>query len=101
MCCQYIMDNEIQIVRPKIVFGVGAFASERMLHRKVVMKNDAGKIFPLKVGEVETVLMPVYHPAYIMRKGDKEAAELKQVLGEMVRTGLRHIRHPKLRERGQ
>jgi len=103
--CGYVVRNEIQIVQPKIIFAVGVFASEYLLRSTrpvglpIAMKEDGGTIFPLVVDGFETLMMPIYHPAYILRLEGEKAADVKKQLGAWIRDGLRLIKYPKIKER--
>jgi len=96
--CRYIVENEIIIVRPKIIFAVGAFAAEQLLHCKVVMNQSGGKLFPLNIQGYETKLMPIYHPAYVLRLTGDQAATTKKVMGAWVREGLKLV--PEIKQKG-
>ena len=96
--CRYIVENEILIVRPKIIFAVGAFAAEQLLHCKVTMNQNGGKVFPLNIQGFETKVMPIYHPAYVLRLTGDNAAATKKTMGGWVREGLKLV--PEIMQRG-
>ena len=82
--------KEIELVRPGIVLTVGKTAfrailpSERFNPGKWLLKKDTG-----------FMVMPVYHPAYILRKqrqGPKLIRGLKRALNEVKRRALKKSR---------
>ena len=100
--CGVIVKNEILIIQPKVIFAVGGTAAGFLLGRQVFMTKENGAHYDYvsDMGDFKTLLVPIYHPAFIVRKGNSpEASDLKRSLGDAVREGLRAINHPKLRER--
>ena len=68
-----ILDQEIQIIRPRVVVCLGAVAASALIHRDFKMRQERGQWFP---GPEGARAMATYHPSYLLRlRGpDYEAA---------------------------
>lgn len=77
--CKPILDKEIAIVSPKMVICVGAVAANTLIHPNFKISEEHGKIF----GD-GMKLMAIYHPSYILRKGEEsdEGVKLKTEVWE-------------------
>ncbi len=75
--CRMWIEAELAIIRPKVIVCIGAPSAELILNRKVGITRDRGKWFtdhPFR----PAMVMPVLHPAYIVRKtGQSEFEELR------------------------
>jgi DNA polymerase len=60
--CRPYLDQQLAIIRPKVVVTLGRHSSARFFPPKV-MRDMHGK--PVKMGEM--MVMPTYHPAAILR----------------------------------
>lgn len=63
--CKIFLDREIALVNPKVIICVGAVAANTLIHPDFKISQEHGKIFGDKVK-----LMAIYHPSYILRKGE-------------------------------
>ena len=104
--CREMLAGELKLVRPKVIFTVGKIASESVIGKPIQMMKDNGTIHTLEnvrfVTGVETIVVPMVHPAYVLRKiGSSEEARAKKMMGDAVRLGLRHIKFPRLLERNE
>jgi DNA polymerase len=61
--CMDYLNGQINIIKPKIILGLGKFAGITLLNSKEPLKNLRGKIHDTSIGKV----MLTYHPAYLMR----------------------------------
>lgn len=55
--------KEIEIIKPMVICTLGATALEGLLSKPVKMGDVHGKLFSFN----NTILIPAYHPAYILR----------------------------------
>src|SRR5215469_6423976 len=85
--CEPFMLKQIEIVRPKVIVGLGTFAVQAVLKVKTPISKLRGRWH-----EVRGVrMMPTFHPAYLLRNpGDKrlvwaDVQEVMKVLGISVR----------------
>lgn len=58
-----ILFHEINIIAPQIVVPVGAVATEAVLGKKIKITEIRGK----KLIHNNTLIIPIFHPAYILR----------------------------------
>lgn len=73
-CAQYLR-REIELVQPKIIVCWGTTAADNVIHMGFNMDSEQGNIFTYpQYGS--TILMALYHPAYILHlNNDKEAVK--------------------------
>lgn len=64
---QLFLLKEIEIIQPKVICTLGATALECLLETPVKMEQMHGK----KLSFNGTILIPTYHPAYILRSPNK------------------------------
>jgi uracil-DNA glycosylase len=81
--CEPFMARQIEIVKPKVIIGLGTFAVQAVLKVKTPISKLRGRWH-----EVRGVrMMPTFHPAYLLRNpGDKrlvwaDVQEVMKVLG--------------------
>ncbi len=61
--CQPFLERQIQVIRPKVLVGLGLFACQWLLKTGEPMGRLRGRL-----GEYEGIqVMPTYHPAYLLR----------------------------------
>ena len=61
--CQPFLERQIQVIRPKVLVGLGLFACQWLLKTAEPMGRLRGRL-----GEYEGIkVMPTYHPAYLLR----------------------------------
>lgn len=61
--CRQYLDQQIALIRPKIILAVGRIAAQTLLATTSPLSRLRGKIHTLN----ETPLVVVYHPAYLLR----------------------------------
>ncbi len=64
-CTNILLFREIEIIKPRLICTLGLTASQIFLGEEITMGKIRGKITPLP--STETLLLPTYHPAYILR----------------------------------
>ena len=67
-CLPFLM-RQIEIIRPRVVCGLGGVAVQALLNRTVSISRIRGTIQTLPDG---TLLMPTFHPAYLLRNPEKK-----------------------------
>ncbi|ARP84281.1 hydroxyacid dehydrogenase [Bordetella genomosp. 8] len=83
MACHYWLEKELASVRPSVAVSLGATALRSLMQRADV-RLGAMLGEPVKVGDL--VVVPTYHPSFILRAPDPQAREaaysaLVQALG--------------------
>lgn len=95
--CRTWIEAELALIRPRVIVCIGQPAASLILGRPVVISRDRGKWFtehPFRPAHV----MPVLHPAYLLRKQGPVFDELKEQLtrdlDEARRTAARLLHQP-------
>lgn len=70
-----ILENEIQIINPKLIVALGSVALNGLLDSKYAITKTHGQIVKSKYGNI----MPIYHPAYILRNMNLKSIFLKDI----------------------
>lgn len=86
--CRPYLEQQIRLLKPKLIVGLGRVAAQRLLDTKLPMSKLRGELhhYPLEsADEPEAAAVPVlltYHPAYLLRSPREKAkswADLKQI----------------------
>jgi len=62
-CKKLLLFKQIKIIKPKVICTLGSSALEALIEKPVAITKLRGKIIKFK----QTVILPTYHPAYILR----------------------------------
>ena len=72
-CSPYLM-RQIELVQPKVIVALGSFAAQMLLDTKTGITRLRGEFHPCNVPglripphRTSPVIMPTYHPAYLLR----------------------------------
>ncbi len=66
-CKQLLLEKQINIIQPKVICTLGSAALQGLLERPVFITKERGVPLSFK----ETIIVPTYHPAYILRNPTK------------------------------
>jgi DNA polymerase len=72
--CRPWLDAQLELVKPKVLLTLGNFATKLMLNRTEGIRTLRGRMYP---GPSGTVVVPTYHPAYVLRGGGEPMAEMR------------------------
>lgn len=75
--CREYLDMQINILKPKIILLCGAVAMESMLNKKLAITKVHGQWFD---GINNSKMMPIFHPAYLLRNPSKEEGSPKWLM---------------------
>jgi len=67
--CSPFLKRQIAAIRPKVVCALGTFAAQTMLNTDTSIGKLRGRPHPL---DKTCVLIPTYHPAYLLRSPGKK-----------------------------
>jgi DNA polymerase len=85
-CC-FILEKQIEIIKPKVIITLGNPATRFMLNTKQGITKIHG-IF----GEYKNIkVMPIYHPSYVLRNGG-EKSPLKKDVWEDIKKVLKYLK---------
>lgn len=62
-CKSILLSKQIKIIRPRVICTLGASSLEGLLEQKVFIT----KIHGLEIPYESSVIIPAYHPAYVLR----------------------------------
>ncbi|WP_422055555.1 UdgX family uracil-DNA binding protein [Sphingomonas sp.] len=68
--CRWWIEQEMLIVRPKVVIALGATAARSLLGKAVTISRERGRAIPLDSGAEAWITV---HPSYVLRLPDPEA----------------------------
>jgi len=84
--CRPFLEQQVQLIQPKLVCSLGNFATQTLLGRKVGITKVRGQVFHLP----QFVLFPLLHPAAALHQGGlltplrEDFQKLKSVLQSMM-----------------
>ncbi len=61
--CEPFLFRQVDMVKPKVIVALGKFAAQCLLRSTEPITRIRGKEFKYR----ESILMPTYHPAYLLR----------------------------------
>jgi DNA polymerase len=79
--CWPYLDQQLDLIQPKVVMTLGNFASKQLLDTDVGITKLRGQVYPFRGGS----LVPTFHPAAALRGG---GVVLSQMRSDFVRAKL-------------
>ena len=79
--CRPWLEQQLDLIVPKVIVTLGKFAAQLLLDSKVGISKLRGREHPYREG----VLIPTWHPAYVLRGG---AATMAEMRADLVRAKL-------------
>lgn len=80
-CKKLLLLQQIKIIRPKVICTLGSSALEALIEKPVAITRLRGKPIRLHQEKLSTIILPTFHPAYILRNRkelEKFADDLKK-----------------------
>jgi DNA polymerase len=84
--CRPWLVSQLDLIAPRVILTLGNFASKLMLGTTDGIRQLRGRVYPSD--RPGTVIVPTYHPAFVLRGGGEPLAEMradfvraKEVLG--------------------
>jgi len=79
--CSPWLDSQLHLIRPRVIMTLGNFATKLMLETKEGITKIRGRELALpRSGArdgLESVVVPTYHPAAVLRSGGRQLAEIR------------------------
>lgn len=69
--CRPYLDQQIRLVKPKLIVGLGRIAAQRLLNTDAPLSRLRGPLY--HYGPEQTPLFITYHPAYLLRSPREKA----------------------------
>ena len=66
--CEPFLFKQIDIIKPKVIVALGKFAAQSLLRTDMPITKLRGQVHPFR----GAVLVPTFHPAYLLRSPDKK-----------------------------
>lgn len=82
ICKKLILFKEIEIIKPQIICALGATATQGLLGYEANISKSRGIFFKFN----ETLVLPTYHPAYLLRNPDAKKIvweDMKKIMGKL------------------
>lgn len=71
--CRPWLDQQLELIAPRVIVTLGRFASQALLATAEPMGRLRGRAFPRGVA----VVIPTFHPAYVLRSGGEPMAQMR------------------------
>jgi DNA polymerase len=71
--CRPWLDQQLDLVDPKVVVTLGNFATKLLLETKEGITKLRGRSYPFRTG----ILIPTFHPAAVLRGGGEPLAQMR------------------------
>jgi DNA polymerase len=91
--CEPFLRRQIDVIKPRVIIALGAFAARTLLRTESGISQLRGRFHTYH----GIPLMPTFHPAFLLRNPERKRPvweDLKLVMAEMDRLGLRRRRTP-------
>ena len=101
--CQMWWQTEIELLKPRIILGLGSTAGKMLLGSDFLLTQDRGlfRKGPVGIGaavNAGTEVMVTYHPAYLLRvSGQTEADVREAIVGDLVAIRERIVERARMR----
>ena len=77
--CRGHLERQLELLEPKVILALGAVAARNLLGVEAPIGALRGKEFPLPERR-EIVVLPTYHPAYLLRRPQGKAQAFEDLL---------------------
>jgi uracil-DNA glycosylase len=84
-CMNLILKKELEIINPKIICALGSTAAKAMLGEQTKISSARGEFF----NKENRLVMPTYHPAYLLRNPSAKAEVWKDMLKICEKLGIK------------
>jgi DNA polymerase len=85
-CKKLILFKEIEIIKPKIICTLGSPSTKALIGDDIMISKVRGNFFSFK----NTLVMPTYHPAYLLRNPAEKRTvweDMKQIMAKLKELG--------------
>jgi uracil-DNA glycosylase family 4 len=73
--CSFFLRHQLRLIDPPLILALGLVATQTILKTKASLKSLRGRFHQLG----NAMVMPIYHPAYLLRSKGSQQKELKRV----------------------
>jgi DNA polymerase len=80
--CRPYLDEQIEIIRPRVILALGAPAARSFLGTKFSITRQRGQWF---TGPLDIPLIATFHPAYVLRQTGGELTAVKRLVWDDLR----------------
>ncbi len=84
--CLPFLEKQLEVIRPKIIVALGSVAAQSLIGTKEGITSLRGRFHYYRG---DTVIMPTYHPAYLLRNPGKKKETYQDML--MVKEKLKEL----------
>ncbi len=75
--CAPWLDRQLELIKPRVIVTLGNFATKLLLETKEGITKLRGRQFEFSRAGHDALLIPMYHPAAVLRSGGKALAEAR------------------------
>ena len=84
--CKHFLDEQIKIIKPKIICPLGRFSSQYILKKYMNKKFEIGEVHGKVFKVCDNIIIPMYHPAaaiYDNKKIDILKKDFKNIISNL------------------
>ena len=75
-----ILEKHIALINPKIIITLGATATKALLETNTGILSLRGKLLSKNINNKECIILPTYHPSYLLRLSSQKKTVWKDFL---------------------
>ena len=79
MCLPFIKKH-IELINPKVLLLVGSISSKSILDKNLGITKLRGEWHTYKDGEIKIPALPIFHPAYLLRRPNNKSYVMRDIL---------------------
>ncbi|MGJ3232561.1 MAG: uracil-DNA glycosylase [Oceanicaulis sp.] len=85
--CRPFAERHIELVRPDLIVLAGGISAQTLLRQRAGVTQLRGRWSDLKVGDLTVPALPIFHPAFLLRRPQEKAKAWADLLSLKARLG--------------
>jgi DNA polymerase len=77
--CMGRLHRMVRAHRPAVILAAGKVAGSTLIGRDLAAKTLVKRIYPWRLGDLDAYVVPIYHPAFLVRRRSKKFDDLTVV----------------------
>ena len=78
--CLPFIKKHIELINPKILLLIGSISSKSILNKNLGITKLRGEWHIYKDGDIEIPALPIFHPAYLLRRPNNKSYVMRDIL---------------------
>lgn len=71
--CMSFLDEQLGLIKPRVIIALGNTAAETLLNTTYGITKIRGKVFERSMEHKDLIIIPTYHPSYLLRNNNPES----------------------------